>query len=185
MPAVLNEAFQSPFDKVAGQGGNTYLESSGTNDIRAQAPQVQNLDFSGPTDPNPNPAPGSAPYYPYQQNYQVHPAIPSAGITWGHSGYNTLPQHSDLNQPQPHDCNQLINDIIACRVCRQKLQRLMKAWDEDHPEEVARRSGQGQEGGSVNLPFPLGDFSPNLITNIIIGIAIIFLLDRILKLRLK
>ena len=65
---------------------------------------------------------------------------------------------------------------MACRVCRSKLQRLLSAWEDDHPKEVAKR----QHGGG---DYEFG-WSPSFISNILIGIAIMFMLDRILKLRI-
>lgn len=192
MPAVLNEAFRSPFDKVSGQGGKASPLTDSTADIRFQNqtgnPDAQDLNFAGLSG-------GSQ--LPYQMDYRLDSTPPA---TWGVSnqGYNTLP-HPDQNQlyPSPlpqvewtqpqkhysHNCDRLIGEIMSCRVCRQKLQRLLNAWDEDHPENQEAILNKNQQGGA-QLPFPLGDLSPNLITNIIIGITIIFLLDRILKLRL-
>jgi hypothetical protein len=183
MPAVLNEAFRSPFDKVSGQGGkgpDPWAIDSDTADIRYN-PDVQNLDFSEKSQ------------RPYQVDYQIKSPAPSAGITWGIDPNQTLPQvpqtRSQSASLRLHNCDQLIGDIMACRVCRQKLQRLLNAWEEDHPEEMGLRNNGRQEGGApmvspISAAFSLNNLSPTLITNIIIGIAIIFLLDRILKLRL-
>ena len=181
MPAVLNDAFRSPFDKISGQGARSDQSTDlDTSDIRNP-----DLDFSGLSGGSLNN---------YQQNYTVQnpTAIPPSGITWGNPHPNqiypstlTLPSPSPTptsHQPQPHDCDRLIGEIISCRVCRQKLQRLMAAWDDDHPKYVEERDSTSQKGGA-ELPFPLYDLSPNLITNIIIGVAIMFMLDRILKLR--
>jgi hypothetical protein len=176
MPAVLNEAFRSPFDKMV--GAKQMPDESGTADIRN--PDRQDLDWGGLS---------GGPTQPFQQNYQVQaPAVPQA--TWGAPAngiYNTLPypeQNQLYSKPisyhdpvhEMHNCDRLIGEIMSCRVCRQKLQRLLAAWNEDQVKD--------QEGGSSpSLPFPLMDLSPNLITNIIIGVALIFLLDRILRLR--
>jgi len=168
MPAVLNEAYRSPFDKMKPNGP----DETGTSDIRN--PDRQDLNWSGLS---------GGPAQPYQQNYQVQaPAVSQA--TWSAPAngiYNAIP-YPEQKLPVPlydemHNCDRLIGEIMSCRVCRQKLQRLLAAWNEDHSEPQK----ETQKGGSA--PFPLMDLSPNLITNIIIGIAIIFLLDRILRLR--
>jgi hypothetical protein len=199
MPAVLNEAFRSPFDKLATQ-------DTTTADIRN--PDVQNLDFHqvqyAPTQQGYEQGYGYAPVHqqpqpsyqqqPHQQQpHQQHQQQPHQShqqhqpIYWGGSPYYQLPQpHQPQPQPQPqqHNCDRLIGEIMACRVCRNKLQRLLNAWEDDHPKEVASRQHhqhqhQHQHGGSG-----WEDWSPNFISNIIIGIAIIFMLDRILKLKL-
>jgi len=197
MPAVINEAFRSPFDNLSGLGG----KDTDTADIRNtnHNPNVQNLDFSGLSG-------GSQ--QPYPTNYNVQqPHLPSEGITWGTSTHGMDPNQLYASQTQTRatewqhsqrNCDQLIGEIMKCRVCRDKLRKLLNAWEEDHQEEVASRPRNShvnneQEGGSgsgsgsgvgVGVPFPLNEISPTLISNIIVGIAILFLLDRILKLRL-
>jgi hypothetical protein len=197
MPAVLNEAFRSPFDKISGQGHRS--SDSDTHDIR----NAQDLDFSGLSG-------GPPASQQYQQNYAVsaphttvqsHPtgiqaapalalaASPSSGITWGAQAQT--PVAPMALQPGVHDCDRLIGEIMGCAKCRQKLRRLMAAWDDDHPKQVEERPEipPRQEGGAIETMVPgyLKDIfssSPGLITNIIMGIAILFLLDRILQLRL-
>lgn len=174
MPAVLNEAFRSPFDKMV--GAKQMSDESGTADIRN--PDRQDLDWSGLS---------GGPSQPFQQNYQVQAQPAQQATTWGapvNGIYNALP-YPEQNYSKPvfqdpvhemHNCDRLIGEIMSCTVCRQKLQRLLTAWNEDHTKDQ-------QGGSSPSVPFPLMDLSPNLITNIIIGVALIFLLDRILRLR--
>lgn len=165
---------------------------SDTNDIRN--PDRQDLDFSGLSGGN---------IQPYQENYQVQTPTPGppVGTTWGAgsaTSYNTLPyqltnqlyeqphvaqqvQVQAQAQAQPvskHECDRLIEEIMACSVCRQKLQRLMARWNHQH----IKAEPEPEQGGGNPLPFM--DLPSNLVTNIIIGIAMIFLLDKIFKLKL-
>lgn len=192
MPAVLNEAFKSPVDKLSNQGRMDGYGASGstdsTADIRLPDQASGSLGASGFL--------SGGPQNPYQTNYQIpYYAIPeNSGSEWGPT-YNSIPYpdpnqlYQSARQPvqpvQPvqsvqqdmsHNCDRLIGEIMACRVCRQKLHRLLNAWEEEN--ESSHDRDTKQDGGSP-IPNPFRDLSPNLITNIIMGIAIIFLLDRI------
>lgn len=167
MPAGLNEAFKSPFDKVSGQGKES-SDDSGTTDIR-------NPEYMTPTMPLEFTGLSGTEFNPYQQSYQVQSAIPfynpnsSPVPHYDQPLYQAQAHTSHAPQAsQYHDCDRLISDLMSCKVCRQKLVKLMSDIKEEETE---------QKGGEIPL-FPSG-----LITNIIIGIALIFLMDRIIKLR--
>jgi hypothetical protein len=74
-------------------------------------------------------------------------------------------------QKQQHDCDRLIAMIMACPHCRQKVRELMS---------------KSQNGGAMTLPsVDISKLSTATIGNFIFGIAVLFLVDRIIKLKLK
>lgn len=178
MPAVLNDAFRSPFDRLSGQGGKQQTSDTiSTGDIRN--PDRQNLDFgqSGIS---------GGPEQPFQQNYsigshsqaqaqahaqdqaQAHmPVAAPNGINWG------IPVHN---------CERLIAEMMACHVCRQTLQGLLTTWSQQ-TQAIQEPKAQAQAPAQIGGGFGLG-LSSHVITNIIIGVAVIFLLDRIIQIRL-
>lgn len=177
MPAVLNDAFRSPFDRLSGQGGKQQTsDTMSTGDIRN--PDRQNLDF-GESDIS------GGPEHPYQQNYsigaedrvqsqaQAQAQIPVAapnGINWG------LPVHN---------CERLIGEMMACQVCRETLKGLLSEWvrqghGQQIPNQALKNEPKQTGGGGFGL-----NISSHVITNIIIGVAVIFLIDRIIQIKLR
>lgn len=183
MPAILNEAFSSPLDNTQGQPKG---EDSGTSDIRNPLYRNTNTNSgSGITNNS------------YQQNYHDAPLSQSMNSIYSQvpmqmnqesqsPHYYQAPtthyapiQYQLPDQHQLHKCDQLIADIMSCRICRQKLQGLLTNYHEDHPKTEKIQSG----GSGGNILNDIMDSNSNLIVNIAIGIALLFLLDKILKLR--
>jgi hypothetical protein len=187
MPAILDEAYISPFDKVLG-GPVSNQESSGSTNIRA--PYSYGIS-GGPTQP-------------YQQNYRIDPQpMPEDQESNMTSIYNTHPtQNNTYYSPAPapvapvqvqsqpmteqvgHRCDELINQIMSCRICRQKLRNILIEEHEqkNKDEETEQKGGMGFKSiGGFN--FDLNQQS--LIINFVIGMAIMFLLDRIIKMKLR
>jgi hypothetical protein len=184
MPAILDEAFTSPFDKVMG-GPNNNTQDTGSSDIRAQPQHQQQQQHQQHQQQHPQP---------YQQNYRIADVEHEAnGLK---SMYNTLDsygyQRPQQNQPlkhmhEPdtgimvspdHNCDVLIAKMMACRVCRKKLIALMR---EDLKRDAEAANEPEQSGGSI-----FSDLGSNsFIVNFIIGIALIFLMDNIIKLKLR
>jgi hypothetical protein len=123
MPAVLNEAFSSPFIQFRGLNphGQALESSSGTESIHLNAPP------------------------PVQ--------IPAAVKV------------NDL-----HDCDRLIATIMSCAHCRNKLRNILI------------NQSAGAELPVPKIPELPKDVPPAAISNFIFGIAVLFLVDRIIKL---
>jgi hypothetical protein len=194
MPAVLDEAYISPFDKVlGGPGGSGPIPeaSSGSADIKMSP----SYGISG------------GPGQPYQQNYHIEEPQqysqpqqqpqqqPPQQNNFG-SVYNTLPTLTHV-EPGPnvrslmptheHKCDQLINQIMSCRTCRQKLRVILIDEHEQNKtkgEAEAEAEESEQKGGGFDFNFGFGNINQSLLINFVIGIAIMFLLDRIIKLKL-
>ncbi len=154
MPAVLNEAFNSPFHQF-----NQFRREQQEHDIRS----------SSGTESLHNPLFGfqvnqSTPMLQEQQNvHRMHQAPQAQQI------------HRVQQAPQTgaHDCDRLIAMIMACPHCRQKVRELMSKT-------------QTQNGGAMTLPsVDISKLSTATIGNFIFGIAVLFLVDRIIKLKLK
>lgn len=220
MPAILDEAYVSPFDKVLGGPNKGGLQSSdtGSSDIRAGPYGISGgrstpfqQDFRVPSQQSNSPQ-------------QVQSVVPVAYMSNMDSVYNTLPtltqgqsqpgqssqsspsgqfgqqypsglsSHNacvagDSNRARKHNCDELVDQIMTCRECRRKLRAILvqermdelraKA-EEDEAEGEAEQTGGGL-GLGLGLDGILND--QGLLVNFIIGIAVLFLLDRIIKLK--
>jgi hypothetical protein len=200
MPAVLNEAFNSPFNRHL--GGTPSVSSGDTESIRNPLWNVQNNNSN------------MGPSHQYQINQPYESLFPRAQNT----NYVTFPSQQTQYQPsvqqyqpsgelqqhkpqpvqyqpqpqlqnqhqlqlQPHDCERLIAMIMACAVCRNKIR------------DILRNDIQAQSGGAFPQlpqlsqlpPMPnieaLKGVNTTVIGNFIFGIAIIFLVDKIIKKR--
>jgi len=155
MPATLNEAFVSPFDKVLGIGKD-HETSSGTTDIRN--PHYTSGGISG------------GPAQPYQQDYRLpQPIMPDYQIGYQYQPAPTpapVPSVAPASAPR---CEQLISHVLMCKICTERLKQLLN-------------TSESQQSGGDGAGRLLSDSS--LVTNILIGVTIIFLLDRIFKVRL-
>ena len=192
MPATLNEAFISPFDKVQGQSP-IKGEDSGTTDIRNPLYQdnTYQQNFHVPSAQPMNSIYSSSPpqlVHPVhileQSQAQQAPQYPDQlQGQMQDQAHGPMQMHmQEQVQVQGHNCDQLIAGIMSCRVCRQKLQDLLSDYNRD------REQGQDQKGGTGigkegNILDDIIAGNSNLLVNIVIGVALIFLLDRILKLR--
>ena len=210
MPAVLNEAFNSPFNRHL--GGTPSVSSGDTESIRnplwmgsrSQSQSQSNF--------------GSSPQYQINQPYENlfpraqntnYVTFPSQQAQYSVPQYQSAvqqhkpqPQQSQFQhqhqlqphqlQPQfqpsqsqfqslhqPHDCDRLIAMIMACAICRNKIRDILR--NDLHP----------QSGGAFQLPqlppipniTALKGVNTTVIGNFIFGIAIIFLVDKIIKKR--
>lgn len=162
MPATLSEAYISPF--------HTYTSNSSSSD---------GLTTSSGSIRNPN-------YYESQNNYYV-PTSPVDSLT--HSKIDDIHSEADdiksiyhtLNSTASgsdngrkkkskslpsHDCDYLIARLLSCSKCRKKVRRLLTE-DLDPPPPPTQRGG-----GNI--------FSDSLLTNIVIGVIILYIVDRIM-----
>jgi hypothetical protein len=184
MPASLVEAFISPFDKVP--GGRPPVMSSGSTDIRNGGDGRDAYGQPGGYN-HVATAPVNTCQPEYQQDYRISDVVTEADdlkATYGHDRASA-----------PHDCDRLISQIMSCSVCRKKLQKIMAqevhdaAHRDSFPEERHHRRQSGGDGRSAPTSGLLGEFTDLLhsdfIVNFLIGIAVIFLLDRIIAMKLR
>ena len=188
MPAVLNEAFNSPFNRHL--GGTPSVSSGDTESIRnplwmgSQSQSQSHSNF------------GSSPQYQINQPYENlfpraqntnYVTFPSQQAQYSVPQYqSSVQQHKPQPQQsqfqslhQPHDCDRLIAMIMACAICRNKIRDILR--NDLHP----------QSGGAFQLPqlppipniTALKGVNTTVIGNFIFGIAIIFLVDKIIKKR--
>jgi hypothetical protein len=148
MPAVLNEAFNSPFHQF--------------NQFKNNREQEHDNRSSSGTESLHNPLFG----------FQVNPSIPMMqDQPMQQASQAHIVQPVQQQQKQQHDCDRLIAMIMACPHCRQKVRELMS---------------KSQNGGAMTLPsVDISKLSTATIGNFIFGIAVLFLVDRIIKLKLK
>ena len=196
MPAILNEAFISPFDKIQGRPQRDEVEET-SSDIR-------NPDFLAAVGER-GPGLGGGTPNPFQTNYRVTSAQdPRNGIYNNlnsltqnspsphppHQSTHTHPHQNHRNhnhgsgRPCIHNCNKLITEILSCDECREKLKGIMRQLELEEQRALVTNDAPDQTGGS-----PIGDLlkdmDSNVITNIIIGIALLFFIDRIISARLR
>lgn len=196
MPAVLNEAFASPFNKIPGGYNQGPLSSESTYDIRNTSappmPPSQPAHVPYGYDNRPSLAHQQSPsfqphqqlpsYPAYQQNYRITDSDASS------EELRNVLSTMDAAERQ-HDCDRLISQIMSCSVCRKKLQAILAAQaEEDHVHVQSQQGPQGQQqsGGGCGKQrggFMGYDISTELLVNFMIGVAVIFLLSRILSLK--
>jgi len=163
MPATLDQAFKSPF--------HHNLNSARTG---SSMDSIKNPDYTD-----------------FQHNYRVkhisdiiteadelksvyersetETFVPaSAPVTV--SGSTTQPKH---------DCNYLIAKILSCSHCRNRVKELLA----DQSAEVSTVGDPSeQQGGGHSQNNILKDFlSSDILTNLILGLVLIFVLDLVLK----
>jgi hypothetical protein len=175
MPAVLNEAFNSPFQNFKGLNphGQQERESEGST-TSIHNPMWQPLPQPPQYQPEPQPKPIVQFQQQRQQQFQQQ----------RQQQFQQQPrqqQFQQLNEPliieQPqlnmkHDCDRLIALIMSCPHCRNKLRHIMS-------------SDFNQSAGDptpLNMNLNLPAVSTQTISNFLFGIAVIFLVDRIIKL---
>ena len=195
MPAILNEAFISPFDKIQGRPQRDEAEET-SSDIR----NPQFLAAVGER----GPGLGGGTPNPFQTNYRVSPAQdPRNGV---YNNLNSLTQNAPSPHPphqtthqHPHqihhnhshksgacddNCDRLITEILSCSECREKLKGIMRQLEIEEAHKSPVQDVPDQTGGSPIADL-LKDMDSNVITNIVIGIALLFFIDRIISARLR
>jgi len=161
MPATLNDAFQSPF--------NRYEVADTTADIRAQAPPYAEPVYGqGPKRPMPQYEQQLQPSYEPQPQPQ-----PQLGYMQQQSGY--------MQQQTQHNCDILINQMMACNICRQKLRDIMAEYPPlSVSQPLVSQPLVSQAGGSQSV-----DREYSFLINFVVGIAVLFLINKIIALYLK
>jgi hypothetical protein len=163
MPATLNEAYATPFHNFT---RGTQASSSNTADIRASLPMTSHS----------QPASGHA--FAMPTDYRIaKPGVDTDDEI--QSIYNSLREPSTaqmaLQTQAAHDCNELISRIMSCPICRTKLLQILS-----HEERPVSSGKTQMTGGAAG--FSLEGMWP-VMGNFIIGIAVIILIDKIVKLR--
>ena len=207
MPAVLNEAFNSPFNRHL--GGTPSVSSGDTESIRNPS-WMANVQNNNNNNSNSNSNLGSSQQYQINQPYENlfpraqntnYVTFPSQQTQYQHQpSVQQYQQHLPVQQyqqqpsvqqyplhqmqqfkpqpPSPHDCERLIAMMMACAICRNKIRDILK-----------NDLQQPQSGGAFPQlpPMPeipaLKGVNTTVIGNFIFGIAIIFLVDKIIKKR--
>jgi hypothetical protein len=177
MPAVLNEAFNSPFHRFKGLNPHGQLESTGTESIHnplwggEQQFQAQNQVQ--------HQAQNQQQTQPQQFHYQL---LPSQTQEWAQPQYQIQTQQQHIEPAKlnmDHDCDRLIAIIMSCPHCRNRLRSIMSTDSNPAPAPAPSQRG----GGDLVPSLPnLNNLSTTTIGNFIFGIAVIFLVDRIIRL---
>lgn len=173
MPAVMNEAFTSPFhENVRQPNMDERSLSSGTTNIRNYHVPQQGISF-GVTDPvHIQPYDNTSCFMPIQAQPQPQPQaqVPQWG---GQESVAKPPQPEQLSYK--HNCDRLIIDLMSCPKCREKLRKILKGMEDDQ--------NPSQSGGfsSINI----GDDRLNvIITTVAILFLVLFMIDRLVHYRL-
>ena len=164
MPATISEAFTSPFHKFnSDYQEQTSSSSGGSTDIKNPSYQENYRVY------NNNSNYDTQFTAPIQAQTQVPTQISYDQQTTNHKHVNVnVPLYSnhDINE-----CDILVNRIMSCATCRRKLRSIML---DDHVKQETQ-----QTGGFFNIPE-----IPGFIGNFIVGLALIFFIDRIVKIKL-
>ena len=189
MPAVLNEAFNSPFNRHL--GGTPSVYSGDTESIRN--PLWMANGQSNNSNSNSNNNLGSSPQYQINQPYENlfpraqntnYVTFPSQQTQYQHQPPVQQYQQLKPQPPSPHDCERLIAMMMACAICRNKIRDILRNDLQQSGETLSPQSG----GAFPQLP-PMPELpalkgvNTTVIGNFIFGIAIIFLVDKIIKKR--
>jgi hypothetical protein len=169
MPATLSEAYISPFHTYTSPSSDGYTDSTASiRNPRASVPSVQPTNYNAyAAAPTPSQMAG---YYAPQTNYKISDIKSEADDI--KSIYGTLNSESSHSMRESkHDCNYLIAKLLSCATCRKKIRKLLSQDEEEHVPK------QQKGGGLTDM------FSDSLITNILIGVAILYVIDRILLAR--
>lgn len=202
MPAVIGEAFVSPFDDHIEKDKSGDQKSMSTNTENIRNPEFQNafqenyyVPQNGITFGVPSGNLGQfynqvnigadqleASYKPYQGYGYVNQAqnfIPQPQQQLHYQVENpaqTFQTYQTLN-PSKHDCDRLIVELMSCSHCREKLRKIIRDEEENIHHE--------QRGGGTGLFSWMNDPKWNtVIANAAIAVVFLFCLDRIIKYRL-
>jgi hypothetical protein len=168
MPAVLDEAFNSPFNRNVGVPIASSNSSNDTESIRN--PQYNFQPFN----------------HPYNS---LFPRTQSQTQSFPEPVKNMVPVPGPASSPAPaptpvaqpamstHDCDRLIAMIMACAVCRNKIRELLKTNSSVPTTQSSPSESTNQSGGALPA------INTVVIGNFLFGIAIIFLVDKIVKKR--
>jgi len=160
MPATISEAFTSPFHKFNSdyqeQTSASSASSGGSTDIKNPSYQEDYRVYNN------------------NSNYDTQFTAPIQAQTQVPGQQTTNHKHVNAPLYSNHDineCDVLVNRIMSCATCRRKLRSIML---EDHIKPETQ-----QTGGFFNIPE-----IPGFIGNFIVGLALIFFIDRIVKIKL-
>lgn len=131
----------------------TNFQVKNLSDLQSMANQIQQTYQNGPS------------YSPYNQegNFTNYPKKPAS----------TMQEFSD------HECNVLISKLLSCSNCRKKVMHLLNGQN-DQEEEQNRSSGQSG-GGSIINAIVNQCIDVKLLTTIIIGVILMYILDLIMR----
>lgn len=164
MPATLDQAFKSPFhNNVQNYYGNASSISGSSMD------SIKNPDYSD-----------------FQRNYRVKKAADiqseadelksvydeQRDVPKATTGANDT-SHSE----ETHDCNYLIAKLLSCSHCRNRIKELLSDSDRDTVAEN-EQTGGGNSGSGIFRVFN----SSEIVSNIILGILLLLIIDFVFKL---
>lgn len=188
MPATLNEAFRSPFhnnvyaassttsssmDSVknpAFQSNYKISSNRSASDIESEADEVRSIyeqkPVSQPASMQLNRSSGSP----------VAGSFSSSNSSLSSDSVPKVPEDIDSN----HECNMLIARLLACARCRKRLRELLVDDDVKTNDDVPAETEQ-TGGGSSILNSLLTAEVRELISNILLGLFVIIVLEWVLK----
>jgi hypothetical protein len=149
MPAILEEAFSSPFYKFKGLNPHGQMNPHG---------QIDQTQSTSDTESLRNPL-------------WIQQEIKADPVKEHQVKVNQVKAHPVKDeQPAPvqdnHNCDRSLAVIMSCPHCRNKLRMLMS-----------------QNGGAINVPnFNIENLNNSTVSNFLFGIAVLFLVDRMIKL---
>ena len=143
MPAILEEAFSSPFYKFKGLNPHGQMNPHGQIDQTQSTSDTESL---------------RNPLW-IQQEIKADP-VKVNHVKDEQPAPKTLPAQGN------HNCDRSLAVIMSCPHCRNKLRMLMS-----------------QNGGAINVPnFNIENLNNSTVSNFLFGIAVLFLVDRMIKL---
>lgn len=166
MPATLDQAFRSP-----------------TNNIRQS---YSSASSSGSMDSLRNPD-----YYNFQKNYRVKKVSDIETEADELKSMYDEPNKEEVKVDikttscNEHDCNYLIAKLLSCSHCRSRLKELL--CDSDEKKTVTSEGqvgGDGQAGANSSYFGQFNNFG-DIISNIILGIILLVILDMVIKVYIK
>ena len=158
MPAVLEEAFSSPFYKFKGLNPHGQMNPHGQIDQTQSTSDTESLR-------NPLWIQQEVKADQVKEHQVKADQIKADQIKADQikaNPFNEPPAPQTLN----HNCDRSLAVIMSCPHCRNKLRMLMS-----------------QNGGAINVPnFNIENLNNSTVSNFLFGIAVLFLVDRMIKL---
>ena len=165
MPATLDQAFRSPINNIRQSYGSA--SSSGSMD------SLRNPD-----------------YYNFQRNYRIKKVsdieteADELKSMYDEPNKEEVSVNTKTASCNEHDCNYLIAKLLSCSHCRNRLKELL--CDSDEKKTVTSEGqvgGDGQgaaEGSYFGINFGQFNNFGDIISNVILGIILLVILDRVI-----
>ena len=163
MPAVLDEAFNSPYKGLT-QYINSVRDSSNTDSLHN--PQYEQASVQSRPEASVQSRPEASVQGRPEVSVQSRPEV----------SVPTLKQ----NIERYHNCQNLITEMMSCQICRNQLRNIMK---EDYKEQGGGMPWSPIRASASTSTSSSTSTSTSTISNFVFGIAVLFLVDRIVKIK--